>query len=290
MEHGQAFTLPLKYNTLPAFDNRVDAADLGRSMRGIGRLSNLIVHTLYTGDVPERRTTIQVRFYVGPPSVGSIKYELAAILGAAQLPMWWDAFCFVAKPLFEYLLSATLSARLGRDLEKDKMLDIIQDQIARDDAYRTLVQLDHMRDKAFLQNLIGDLVQRSDRSMRDAVAPVGKSSGPIDIGNTELDDGVTIDEAAADVLRAKEALVVGDQQTFRVRFSAVDKSGKRCKVEIVGQEGVEIPGRITDPSLMIAGNIYTRSLDTDAVAEVQAKPVMRDGAIRTLYISDGRRP
>jgi hypothetical protein len=255
MEHGQAFTLPLKYNTLADLDNRVDAADLGRSLRGIGRLSNLVAHTLYTGDVPERRTTIQVRFYVGPPADGSIRYELAALLGSAQLPMWWDAFCFVAKSLFEYLLSAILSARLGRDLEKDKMLDIIQDQIARDDAYRTLVQLGHMQDKAFLQNLVVELVQRSDRSMRDAVAPVGKSSGPIDIGETELDHGVTIDEAAADVLRARETLVVGDQQTFRVRFSVVDKSGKRCKLEIVGQEGAEIPGRITDPSLMVAGNI-----------------------------------
>jgi hypothetical protein len=126
--------------------------------------------------------------------------------------------------------------------------------------------------------------------MRDVVAPVGKSSGPIDIGEAKLGRGVTIDEASADVLRAEEALMVGDQQTFRVRFSAVDKSGKRCKVEIVGQEGREIPGRITDPSLTAAGNIYTRSLDTDAVAEIQAKPVLRDGTIRTLYISNGRRP
>jgi hypothetical protein len=288
MEHGQAFTLPLTYNTLPDFDNRVDAADLGRSIRGIGRLSNLVVHTLYTGEVPERRTIIRVRFYVGPPASGSIKYDLAAILGAVQLPIWWDTFCSVAKPLFEYLLAAVVSARLGRDLEKDKMLEIIKAQIERDDAYKTLVQLGHMQDKAFLQNLVGELVERSDRSMRDAVAPVGKSSGPIDIGDTEL-DSMKIDEAAADVLRTKEALVVGDRQTFRVRFSAVDKSGKRCKVEIVGQEGTVIPGRITDPSLMVAGNIYTRSLDTDAVAEVQAKPVLRDGAIRTLYISDGRR-
>jgi hypothetical protein len=52
------------------------------------------------------------------------------------------------------------------------------------------------------------------------------------------------------------------------------------------------PGRsrITDPALMATGNIYTRSLDTNAVAEIQAKPVFRDGEIRTLYISDGRKP
>jgi hypothetical protein len=126
--------------------------------------------------------------------------------------------------------------------------------------------------------------------MRDAVAPVGKSSGPIDIGDAELSGSVTIDEASAEVLRAEEVLVVGDQQTFRVRFSAVDKSGKRCKVEIVGQEGRLIPGRITDPSLMVPDNVYTSSLNSETVAEVQAKPVFRDGTIRTLYISDGRRP
>jgi hypothetical protein len=148
MERGQAFTLPLTYNTLPALDNRVDTVDLGRSLRGIGRLSNLVAHTLYTGEVPERRTIIKVRFYVGPPSNGSIRYDLAAMLGGMQLPIWWDAFCLIAKPLFEYLLSAVLYARLSRSVEKDRMLDVIQEQIVRDDAYRTLVQIGHMQDDA----------------------------------------------------------------------------------------------------------------------------------------------
>lgn len=68
----------------------------------------------------------------------------------------------------------------------------------------------------------------------------------------------------------------------------VDKSGKRCKVEIVGHEGTEIPCRTTDPSIMIAGNVYTHALDTDSVAEIQAKPVLREGRVKTLYISDGK--
>lgn len=170
------------------------------------------------------------------------------------------------------------------------MLDIIQDQIARQDRFSTLVHLGHLRDNERLHGLVDDLVKRADRSMRDTAAPVGRSSGPIDIGEVELDAGITIDEPTAEVLRAKEELMVGDQRTFHVKFSAVDKSGKRCKVEILGDEGREIPCRITDPALMTTGNIYTHSLDTDAVAEIQAKPVLRDGIIRTLYISDGREP
>ena len=88
--------------------------------------------------------------------------------------------------------------------------------------------------------------------------------------------------------RATEELIVGDQQTYQVRFSMVDKSKKRCKVEIVGQEGTEIPCRITDPSIIVARNVYTHALDTEAVAEIQAKPVLREGRVKTLYISDGK--
>jgi hypothetical protein len=160
VERGEVFSVPLTYNTIPAFANRIDATDLGRSLRGIGRLSNLVVHALFTGDVPERRTNIEIRFYVGPPISGSIRYDLAAILGSAQLPIWWDAFCLVSKPLFEYLLAAVLHARLGRDREKERMLDIIHDQIARADVQTTLVQLGHMQDKAWLQGLVEKLVER----------------------------------------------------------------------------------------------------------------------------------
>jgi hypothetical protein len=145
-----------------------------------------------------------------------------------------------------------------------------------------------MRDKGWLQGHIDELTRASGKSMRDTVTPIGRTSGPIEIGEPEEERGIRIDEADAEVVRAEEELTVGDQQTYRVRFSAVDKSAKRCKVQIVGQEGPEIPGRITDPALTIAGNVYTRSLDSDAVAEVHAKPVLRDGRIKTLYISDGR--
>jgi hypothetical protein len=290
MEQAELFTLPLRYTTLPTSANRIDATDLGRSIRGIGRLSNLVVHTLYVGSVPERRTIISVKFYIGPPASGSIRYDLAALLGASQLPLWWGAFQAVAKPLFEYLIGAILSARIGRDREKEAMLGIIQDLINKNDAAQTLSHLGHMNDKDWLQKTISDLLAQGERSMRDAAAPVGRSSGPIDIGKSHLDAGVTIDEAAAEVLRAKEALVVGDQQTFLVKFAAVDKSAKRCKVEIVGQEGREISCRITDPALMTTGNIYTHSLNNGQVAEIDAKPVLQEGAIRTLYISDGRAP
>jgi hypothetical protein len=139
---GELFSVPLRYQTLPAYESHVDAAELGRSLQGVGRLTNIVIHTIYTGAVPKRRTALHVRFFVGPPEKGSICFDLSAALGAAQLPFWWDTFRQVAGPLFEYFLAAILSNKLGRKDEKERALDIIQDLVARDDAYRTLVHWD----------------------------------------------------------------------------------------------------------------------------------------------------
>ena len=80
---------------------------------------------------------------------------------------------------------------------------------------------------------------------------------------------------------------MGDQNTYHARLFAVDKAAGTCRVEIEGMTaGKLIRGRITDPVLGQPGNIYTHSLDADQTVIVTAKPVIKEGEIATLYISN----
>lgn len=89
----------------------------------------------------------------------------------------------------------------------------------------------------------------------------------------------------AEVFKAKEELTVGDQTMYRAKLLAVDKAAGTCRVEIEGAEKL-VRGKITDPVLATPGNVYTHSLDTDHFVMITAKPVIRDGEISTLYISN----
>ena len=167
------------------------------------------------------------------------------------------------------------------------MIDLVKDLIERDDRYRTLVQADHMRDKAWLQEHIERLADRADKSMRDTSAPVGRSGGPLDIGKPE-DGGVRIDEASAMALRAEDGLVVGDLQQYHVKFLGVDKPAGKGKIELIDSDGVKLGVKITDPNLQFPENVYTKALDLAVPATITAKPVLKEGNITTLFISDGK--
>ncbi len=73
---------------------------------------------------------------------------------------------------------------------------------------------------------------------------------------------------------------------LRAIFEGVDTTNGGCKVRVAGDEKV-LPGKITDPALLQAGNIYTHSLDTKQEVMISAKPIVKEGEVVRLFISDG---
>ena len=69
-------------------------------------------------------------------------------------------------------------------------------------------------------------------------------------------------------------------------FEAVDTTNGACKFHVDGDDRV-LRGKITDPALGNAENVYTRSLDLRRSVVISAKPVTKDGEILRLFISDG---
>jgi hypothetical protein len=58
-------------------------------------------------------------------------------------------------------------------------------------------------------------------------------------------------------------------------------------MQVEGFDG-PVVGKISDPSLNTPNNVYTKSLNAQTPFEFSAKPVKRDGVIKTLYISDAK--
>ncbi|VFU08478.1 conserved protein of unknown function [Methylocella tundrae] len=96
-----------------------------------------------------------------------------------------------------------------------------------------------------------------------------------------------IDEPVAEALRSRGELTVGESREYRVRLEGVFKTNGACRVRLLDLDKIVV-GKITDPSVGSAGNVYTRALNDGAELIVVAKPTMKDGNINRLFISDAR--
>ncbi|WP_166795888.1 hypothetical protein [Methylocella tundrae] len=82
-------------------------------------------------------------------------------------------------------------------------------------------------------------------------------------------------------------MTVGESREYRVRLEGVFKTNGACRVRLLDLDKIVV-GKITDPSVGSAGNVYTRALNDGAELIVVAKPTMKDGNINRLFISDAR--
>jgi hypothetical protein len=122
---------------------------------------------------------------------------------------------------------------------------------------------------------------------KQLVAPVGASCRSIgQFRRTPAE--FTIEEADAEVIRGDSKMEVDDMAQFKcIAITEINIGTGHCIVQVDGFDG-PLPGKINDPSISVPGNVYTRSLDSQAPFQITAKPVKRDGVVKRLYISDAR--
>jgi hypothetical protein len=139
-------------------------------------------------------------------------------------------------------------------------------------------------EKGRMFSIIESLSAKNKTPLSEMAAPVGPAIKQLThFKNTPVE--ATVDEPLAEVFKARERLVVGDQTTYRARLLAVDLPAETCKVEIGGSEKI-IRGKIIDPVIMNTPNIYTHALDTGDYITIVVKPVIREQEIATLYTSN----
>lgn len=191
----------------------------------------------------------------------------------------------IAKIFVEYAFDFIIKRASGRPAEADAVIVVLKDEVARANAQNDKLIEETIQSKRWLQNQFERLVPENRASLRDAADPVGKTVRTMKIGNEPSIS--PIDEASADVLRSHKELSVGDVGEYKVNLEGVFKTNGACRVKLAGTHKI-ISGKITDPSVGIAGNIYTRALNEGATLVATAKPTLQNGEINRLFISNAR--
>jgi hypothetical protein len=130
--------------------------------------------------------------------------------------------------------------------------------------------------------MVEQLVAENRRPLREFPDPIGKSVRLIQVGSK---DPIVIDEPSAEVLRSHEPLKLGDDVEYDVAIEGVFKTNGACRVRLLNNNKI-VSGKISDPALEEPNNIYTRALNEGGTLHVKAKPTLKHGQIRTLYITE----
>jgi hypothetical protein len=179
------------------------------------------------------------------------------------------------------MTKAMISQVLKKSSDVGKALDVIEEQSRQYAELARLVHRGHLADKRWMQGLVIELVRENRRPLRELPEPVGRTVRTMAIGK---DNPLVIDEPAAEVLRSREGLELGDTVEYDVELVGVFKNNGACRIKLLGSDKVVL-GKIADPALDQPNNIYTRALNEGRSLHVVAKPTLKDGELYRLYIT-----
>ena len=295
------------YDGLDASDQQMDIETLGESLQGVGRILRVSTHFAFRHEYNKRRDKSYVRILVEPPkpgtwwcdaiAVAAPQYSLLAYVAEHVI---WETAINVAK--------ATLFHRSGRREANDRIMDLLEKSLqAQSKAVDAIVEVAENKDAAIMTlaetlrerverdagttdqlfDVVKRLVDSQQVSAKKAVKPIGSTCSRMCLGDP--DEESFIDEAMASAIQSEEDVEVMDEKNYTVRFDGITLHTRACKVEVVGQEGRYVSGKITDPELSMPNNIYTNAFNTRSPLVVRAKETRRGGELVQLYISDARK-
>lgn len=288
-------TFLVNYDGNDADENILEARALGKSITGASKLYTAIAHYSAFGFVPRGRYRKNCACYVRPATPGSWD-QLWAI---APLAGEYGIHAKLYNQSISYIFKAVVgSVKLiwPRPSEATQVAELLSNQ------FHERTTMDHDLSAALAAGLVKsnvDLASISNRLIdtlplvaestrahgRDFVQPIGGTCSKIvQFPNESLESSIS--ESDAEVIRGDAAMELGTMETFRgTKISEVDIRSGHCVIDVEGIEG-HLIGKIMDPGLKIANNMYTSALNNHAEFTVKAKAVRQNGKIKRLYISD----
>ncbi len=243
-------------------------------------MANSICHLFFFASITHNSRSYQIHFYVGPSKENGLLQELFAVMNSGNLPMFMPIMTKVAKTFIERTFDAVIKTTINRKSDARVAIDAIHDLASQHSEFARQVHDGHMRDKAWLQDMVQELAFENRALLREIPDPIGKSVRQVRIGTEH--NGAIIDEPAAEVLKARDAMTVGDAKSYKVRLEGVFKTNGACKVRLIDEDKV-VSGTITDPAVSNPGNIYTSALNEGVVLQVTAKPTLKKGELHLPF-------
>lgn len=285
--------LSMKYVGNETDSNVIDAIQFGESIGGAGRVYTSVAHFCTFGEVLKPRQQTELRCYASVPKEGCYEAILVVATAANQYQLFSDLY----KPAMGWLMAKITKhikdSLIGRGNDMELAKEIIE-QGKRSHELNTILAngliKSHQNTADAHEKLIDalpQLVEANTSRMKNLVAPVGRSCSELrQFSGTKNEFSITEPEAA--VIRSEQELEVGDMADYDcVLISELNIRTGHCNLEIDGIEKT-VTGKINDPALNEPNNIYSQSLNDHIGFVCTAKPILKDGEIHKLYISDAK--
>jgi len=275
----------LAYQGDDADKHTVDALYLGQSLVGTARLYNSVIRWHFHGIVAAKGPQ-QIKIHAGPPSDGSVFYAIYLMMVHGKLAVYPDFVYELAKLAIPETIKALIARRSGQDKIVEKSVDGLIELYRRHDEFAKQVHKDHVKEKKTMFRVIQNLAEMNRKPLADMSAPIGRSVRQIEHFK-DTKEAIVVDEPVAEALRSPGGAQVGEEKKLTGRIVGVDTTTGSAKMLVEG-DSKPTRAKITDPVLLVAENVYTHALDTQSLVSVTAKPVLKDGKISTLYISNAK--
>lgn len=269
--------LPIRFEGRFADNNLVDAKTLSESLAGMNRLVNTSMFVLDRMSIPSRRQSAPIRVMVSPPQAGSYEYLMHVFSADGLLPVVADVIASRGQELMWRMLSTTLLLNSNRsnDVEPHfkELMKLTQD----------LRQDRNTSEERFLQ-LISDLAQTNQNASARSVSNVGFDTNKLLLKHN--DDLTEVDIEAAEIMREKGQVTVGDLAKFRCYVDGLKRHNRTLVLQLEEKPEQYVTAKVVDPVFDQTENIYIKAYDEKRVIEVSAKPFYRDDAIIKLVVMD----
>lgn len=264
-------TVPIRYDGMDAERHQIELSSFGESLHGMARVLAVTGHFMVTHEYVKQYQAQDVRVLVEEPKANCV--TVGAVIQFAQQQQLFSGFATGA-------LSAILTWLFTRSANRRDEMKAIKDSL--DKAIATLAG----NNQETVQRMLSTMERMAEAlrpSIRNAVAPVGRTCSTMTIAGS-----LVVDEAAADAIRSDRVDEVTPEKPWRVRITEFDTESATAKVRLVGDDAQErrIKAVITDPSAKMLANGYAQALLTQVEIDVRGKATLRDGEIVQLYISN----
>ncbi len=257
--------VPIRYDGGDAEEHSIELNVLGESMQGMARVLAVTGNFVVTGEYVKQYQAMDVKVLVKEP-VANCYTIVALIKSVAQHPLFAGSASAAVGSIVTWLF-----ARASGNKEEMKALKDTLDKVL-DLQGKSQEQLHATLDK------MADALRPA---IRQAVAPVGRSVGTMTVAGRYV-----IDEAAAEAIRAPGETEVGADRSWDLVITELDTETKTGKIRLTDDDGKRIKVRITDPLADIIPSPYATAMANATQITVRGKPVLRDGDIDTIFISD----
>lgn len=265
MPHSEIAEVAIRYDGGDADNHSIELNSLGESLQGMARVLAVSGNFAVTGEYVKQYQAMDVRVIVKEP-VANCYTIVAIVQSVMQHPLFVSAAGAAVGSIVTWLF-----ARISGDKEEMKALK---------DTIDKMLELQG-KSQEQLHATLEKMADALRPAVRQAVAPVGRSVSTMTVAGTYV-----IDEAAAEVIRSQGQVEVGPDRTWELVITELDTEKHTGKVRLAGDDGNRVKVKITDPLVDTTPSPYASALAHATTITVRGKPVMRDGDIDTIFISD----